>query len=128
MKLFFILTSIIEAPVGAALLYSPSLVSILLLGTALESPAAIVLGRVCGAAIFALAISCWQGRDQISTPSGRGLILAMLFYNLCAASILATSGVFGQPSGIGLWPAVLLHVAMAVWCTIGLVSRLKAHG
>src|SRR6266446_5276721 len=38
------------------------------------------------------------------------------------ALILAAAGVRTQPVGILLWPAVVLHVSMTVWCVMSLLS------
>ena len=46
-----------------------------------------------------------------------GLVVAMLIYNVGAAIVLRAAGIGMQPVGIALWPAVMLHAAMAGWCT-----------
>ena len=40
----------------------------------------------------------------------------MVLYNLGAVVILGAAGIRSQPVGIALWPAVVLHAAMTVWC------------
>jgi hypothetical protein len=44
------------------------------------------------------------------------LIAAMLLYNVATAAALAFAGIGLRLHGIALWPAVVLHAAMAVWC------------
>jgi hypothetical protein len=46
----------------------------------------------------------------------------MVIYNLGVAVILGAVGIRSQPVGVALWPAVVLHVAMTVWCIINLLS------
>jgi hypothetical protein len=42
----------------------------------------------------------------------------MVLYNLGAVVILGAAGLQSQSVGIALWPAVVLHAAMAVWCIV----------
>lgn len=121
MKRLLTLTAILEAGTGLALLVAPSVVARLLLGTTLEAPAALTVARVAGAALLALALACWLAREN-----GRALVAAMLLYNVAAVAILAHAGLGLALSGIGLWPAVALHFAMAVWCFACLRQRSPA--
>jgi hypothetical protein len=117
------LTAIIEAPTGLALLAVPSFVATLLLGVRLEAPAAMTLARVAGAALLALGVACrLASTDQGGGGAVRGLVVAMVLYNLGAVVILGAVGLGAQPIGILLWPAVLLHAAMATWCLTNLVG------
>jgi len=125
MKTFLSVTAIIEAGAGLALLAVPSLTASLLLGTPLDSHAAASLARVGGAAILALAIVCWLARRDARSLASQGLVAAMLFYNIAVASVLAFAGISDGLHGALLWPAVIFHVAMAVWC-IASLSRTTA--
>jgi hypothetical protein len=107
--------AIIEAGAGLALLVLPSFTASLLLGTPLESAAAMSLARVGGAAIVALAIVCSLCRD-VRSPASQGVVVALLFYNLAVAGVLAFAGFGHDLHGVLLWPAVIFHIAMAVWC------------
>jgi hypothetical protein len=110
------LTAIIEAATGLGLMGAPSVVVRLLLGSALGTSAAVMLGRVAGAALLALGVACWLARDDTQSRAARGLVIAMLIYNIAATAILAFAGIGLGLHGVVLWPAVVLHAAMAVWC------------
>jgi hypothetical protein len=116
-------TAIIEAGAGLALLALPSVTASLLLGTPLDSPAAVSLARVGGAAIIALAIVCWLARRDAHSLALQGLVVAMLFYNLAVASVLAFASFGHDLHGILLWPAIAFHIAMAAWCVVTLLRN-----
>ena len=109
------LTALIEAVTGLGLLAVPAIVVRLLLGAEI-SGASIPLGRVAGAALLALGVACWLARDDSQSRSARGLVVAMLMYNIVATAVLAFAGSGLGLDGVALWPAVVLHAAMAVWC------------
>jgi hypothetical protein len=119
MKTLLTATAVIEAGAGLALLGVPSITASLLLGAPLETSAATTLARVGGAAILALATVCWLTRDAHSLTS-RGLAVAMLFYNVAVAVVLAFAGFGRGLHGMLLWPAVAFHLAMGVWCIVAL--------
>ena len=114
MKHLFTLTALIEAATGLALVVVPTIVVNLLLGEEI-SGAAIPLGRVAGVALLALGIACWLARGDTQSCAARGLLKAMLAYNLGAAIVLAVAGIQSHLVGIALWPAVILHGVMGVW-------------
>jgi len=115
MKKLLAITAIIEAGTGLALLAAPAVLAQLLLGGTLDTPAALTIARVAGAGLLALGLACWLGRND-----GRVLVVAMLFYNLVAVAVLTYAAVGLALSGIGLWPAIVLHTVMAVWCGLSL--------
>jgi hypothetical protein len=108
-------TAIIEAATGLGLAAVPAAVVRLLLGAEI-SGASIPLGRVAGVALLALGVACWLARHDAQSCAARGLVSAMVLYNLGSVVILGAAGLQSQPVGIALWPAVILHAAMAVWC------------
>jgi len=110
------LTSIIEAATGLALMVVPSVVVQLLLGSPLDASAAVTLGRVAGAALLALGVACWLAREDTQSRAARGLVAAMLLYNVATVAVLAFAGIALGLHGVALWPAVVLHAVMAVWC------------
>jgi len=115
-KYLLTLTAVIETGTGLVMVMSPSLLATLLLGSSLDTPAAMTIGRVAGAALITLGVACWLARKDTRSRAATGLVAAMLLYNLAAVSILASTGIGRGPAGIALWPAVILHTTMAVWC------------
>jgi len=117
------LTAFLEVGTGLALLVVPSVVVQLLLSSPLETSVAVTLGRVAGAALLALGVACWLARDDTQSSAARGLVAAMTLYNVGAVVILGAVGIGSQPLGIALWPAVILHSVMALWCIARLVRK-----
>jgi hypothetical protein len=109
------LSAVIELTAGLALLAVPAAVVRLLLANQI-SGAAVPLGRLAGVALFALGVACWLAGYDAPSRAARGLVAALLLYNLGAVLVLGAAGIWSQPVGIVLWPAVILHAAMAVWC------------
>jgi len=116
MKILLAVTAIIEVGAGLALGCCPSAAVALLLGSPLDTPAAVTIGRLAGAALLALGIACWLGRDDAQSRAARGLVAAMVVYNLGAVVLFTFAGVGLGLRGVLLWPAVVLHTMMAVWC------------
>ena len=110
------LTALIEAATGLGLIAVPSVVVRLLLGSPLETSAAVTLGRVAGAALLSLGVACWLTRGDTQNRAARGLVAAMFLYNVATVAVLAFAGIGFGLQGVALWPAVVLHAAMAVWC------------
>lgn len=122
-KPLFIATTVIEAGAGLALIVSPALAASILIGVPFDTPADSVVGRVAGAALLALALACWRARTDELSQARSGIVSGMLLYNAVAVLVLADAGIVLHLSGIGLWPAVVLHAAMAVWCLVCLIKK-----
>ena len=120
MKRLLVVTAAIEAGTGLGLLAAPAAVAFILLGGTLDSPVALTVARVAGAALVALGLACWLARDN-----GHVIVVPMIFYNAIAAAILVYAAVSLALSGVGLWPAIGLHTVLAVWCVAALKLRLK---
>jgi hypothetical protein len=118
-KRLLIITSIIELPTGLGLIAVPSVV-VHLLFSAEISNATTPLGRVAGVALLALGVASWLASYDEQSSAARGLVSAMVLYNIGAALILALAGIGSAFVGIALWPAVILHAVMAVWCVASL--------
>ena len=99
-----------------ALLCFPSVTVTLLVGSPLETSAAQTVARVGGAGLLALGVSCWLARSDTQSEAARGLVAAMLLYDVAAVAILAFAGIGFELHGAALWPAVVLHASMSIWC------------
>jgi len=63
-KKLLIVTAMIEIGVGLALLAFPSLLATLLLGSSLDTPAALTVARLAGGALLSLGVACWLARHD----------------------------------------------------------------
>ena len=116
MKTLHTATAVIELGAGLALLCFPSATVMLLVGAPLEAAPALTVGRVGGAGLLALGVACWLARGDTQSRAARGLIAAMSLYNVAAVVVLAFAGIGFGLHGVALWPAVILHAVMTVWC------------
>ena len=126
MKNLLVVTALLETITGVALIVSPALPASLLFGAPLDTAVGLVLARIAGAALLALGVACWLARDDVRSGAARGLVAAMLFYNAAAVAALVYAALGFTLAGIALWPAVLLHLALTVWC-IATVAQGKAR-
>ena len=93
------------------MLASPSLFGQLILGADF-SGAALALGRIGGAAMFALGLASWPSSATLgpATATARALLL----YNVLATLYLSYLGGFAKMEGVLLWPAVAVHATLAI--------------
>ncbi|MGC2327047.1 MAG: hypothetical protein WA604_10070, partial [Candidatus Sulfotelmatobacter sp.] len=115
-------TAVIELGAGCALLCFPSVSATLLLGAPLVARAALTVARVGGCALIALGVACWLARGDTQSRAAKGLVAAMVIYNLGAVVILGGTGLRSKDIGVVLWAAVALHAAMTSWCMVTLFS------
>ena len=116
-KSLLVVTALTEIGAGLVLLIAPSPAVAFLLGAGLESPESVLLGKVAGSALLAIGVSCWLGRNQ---PGG--LVPGLLLYNAALVLLFLDAGLVDKMQGIGIWPAVGVHSALAIWCA----ARLRA--
>jgi hypothetical protein len=123
MKALLIVTAVIEVGAGLALLLLPSEAALLLFGSPLGTPSAVVVGRLAGVALLTLGVACWLGRSEGKSRTGNALVGAMLLYNAAAVALISYARIGLGIFAVLLWPAVLLHAVMAVWSVACLRSK-----
>ena len=116
MYTLLVVTALLEGVTGLALVALPSRLGALLLGSSIDAPVALTLARLAGVALVALALTCWVTRHERQTRAARGLVMAMALYHTGVAMVLSYASIGLALSGVGLWPTVLFHAAMTVWC------------
>ena len=125
-KLLLIVTACVETLTGLCLLSLPAVVFDVIL--ALDHPRVdtILVGRLVGAALFAIGVASWIARSDTLTHAHLGLLIGVLVYNALASILLVFAGVILQMAGALLWPAVALHGVLAIWCLSCLHSNRAA--
>jgi len=123
MRSLLIVTAVLEAATGFALLAAPALIVSILLASALDAPTSVLIARLAGAALLSLGIACWLASRDTKSRAGRGVVTAMSIYNVLAVALLAYAGLGAGLNGIGLWPAVLVHLGLAAWCATALLRQ-----
>ena len=118
-----VVMAVLEAATGVALLVLPVIVVSLLLGASLDSAGGLAVARIAGAALLSLGLTCWFARHVGQTGLGRGVVVAMLVYNIVVIAVLAHAGLGLGMGSIGLWPAAGAHVVLASCCLASLRSR-----
>jgi hypothetical protein len=116
MRKLLTVTALLEAAAGFALAASPSLLIPLLIGSPLDTRTGSVVGRLAGVALLTLGLVCWLARNGQQSRVTAGPVVAMLFYNVAVATLLAYARLGLDLSGIGLWPTVAVHAALALSC------------
>jgi hypothetical protein len=124
MRNLLTMTAMIEVGTGLVLVALPSQLATLLLGSSLDTPVALTVARVAGVALLALGVACWLARHEEQGRAVRGLVGAMVLHNAAIFTVLAYAGIGLGLSGIGLWPTVLVHATMTVWCA---TTLLRSH-
>jgi hypothetical protein len=120
MKILQTVTAVIELVAGLALLCFPSTTVALLLGSPFDTPTALTVARVGGAGLLSLGLACWLARGDSQSRAAKGLVAAMLLYNVAAVAVLVFAGIGFGLHGMALWPAVVLHSVMTIWCVVSL--------
>jgi len=122
MKNLLATTAVLEFGTGLLLVSIPSVLATLLLGAQLDTDVGLTVARVGGLALLAIGTACWLARLDGHSRVARGMAGAMVIYNAGTVAILLHAGLALRLSGIGLWPVVVAHAAMTVWCTTSLLS------
>jgi hypothetical protein len=116
-------TAVIEMATGFVLVALPVPLVTLLLGSSLDSSVALTVARIAGFALLALGVACWFARHDRLSSAARGLVGALVLYNAAIFTVLVHAGTALGLSAIGLWPTVLVHAAMTVWCVASLLKK-----
>ena len=106
MKKMLVFTAVAEGATGLVLFAYPPIVVRLLFGQGI-SGTGLIMGRLAGLGLIALAVACRQQGEYRSGYDG------MLVWSILAALYLVVVGISGT-SGILLWPAVVVHGAIAL--------------
>jgi hypothetical protein len=107
MSALLLVTALLEASVGLALLGTPSLLVSVLFGAGLDSSTGTAIARVAGAALLSLGLICWSARNDPKSHAARGIVQALLLYNAVSVAVFIHAHFALGLSGIGLWPVVL---------------------
>jgi hypothetical protein len=109
-NVFLMIAAVITALFGVALLLFPNEIAAVY-GTSFNA-SGVIVARISGASLLALAIMVWGARDGDAAETMRGILLGGLVVNVCdlvVAYLATSSGVWA--SGIG-WAQVVLHILL----------------
>jgi len=123
MKALLTVFALVEAGAGVILVIAPAVLTTWLFGAQFESPMGMIAGRVAGVALLSLVIACWVARSDARSLVAKGLVAGMLLYNAGVVALLSRAGTASNLTGVLLWPAVVVHAALAAWCIVGLWSN-----
>jgi hypothetical protein len=123
MRTVLTVTAVVEASTGLGILALPSVVSSFILSSPLDTAVGLVFARVAGVALLALGVTCWLARHDEGARAVRGVVGAMALYNLGVLVLLAHAALVWGASGIALWPIVVGHAVMGLWCIVSLKAR-----
>ena len=113
-KSLLTVTAVIEIATGLLLLLAPSVTAEILFGAGLASPVARLVGRIGGAALITIGLTCWLERHRTDRP---GIVFGLLLYNPIVAALVVQAALVDNVSGLGVWPVVGVHFVMFVWCS-----------
>jgi hypothetical protein len=111
---------------GLFMFASPSLFGQLILGGADSSAATLALGRIGGAAMFALGLASWPSISTMAAPASSPT-RALLIYNVLATLYLTYLARVAQMAGVLLWPAVAVHATLVVLLALGWLVSARRH-
>ena len=117
---FFVVSGVMEAGAGVALLAAPDLAIRLVFGSS-GTETGVALGRVAGAALLSLGAACWLARHDGVSAASSALVSGMLAYNAVVV-VLVLTGMLGSLGPL-LSGLALLHGGMALWSLQLLRSR-----
>ena len=116
MKKLLTLTALLESGTALGLLIVPSVVTTIILGSPVDIKVALVISRISGIALLVIGIICWVNRNEEQNKSTKGLVGAIGLYNFGVIVVFVAAGLSPEPNGVGLWPIVVAHLIMGIWC------------
>ena len=117
-KGFLLVTAIAEAGTGLSLLLLPATVLSLLLGIQAPTVDIVFISRVAGAALLAIGLISALASRAAGGPALLGVLAGILLYDVVVVGLLAYAGGVLGLAGPALWPAVVVHSVLAVWCVV----------
>jgi len=111
-----IVSAVGEAGTGLLLLLLPSVPLALLIGVEHASSETVLVTRLAGAALLAIGVACWAARNDHGSFAQLGLVTGLFIYDVAAAALLTYAGLVLNMAGILLWPVVVIHGVLAIWC------------
>jgi hypothetical protein len=115
-NIFLLVTAVGEGLTGLFLLLLPAVPLALLLGLSAAAAETSLVARVAGIAIVAIAVMSGMAHGDAGSPALRAVLTGILIYDVAVAAVLAYAGIGLRLAGILLWPAVVAHVLLAIWC------------
>jgi hypothetical protein len=109
----------LEIVMGVTLIVIPKLPCHLLLAAPLDG-AGVTMGRFAGIGLLALGIAYLSTAE---TAPPRGAVLGLSVFNVAAVILFTCVGVTTAIHGILLWPAAVLHAAIAADLLPQLLAR-----
>jgi hypothetical protein len=106
------IAALAECLAGVALMVTPGAGVTLLLGAEAGAVGSMV-GRIAGVALLALGIACWGARADPGGAAQTGTLRAITIYNAGAGLLLIAFVATGKASGVAVWIAGMLHLALA---------------
>ena len=120
MKTLLIAESAVVGTAGLALLLIPSAAASVMFSSSLGDPVGSFVCRGAGATLFTLGLVCWLWRKTGERRATTGLIGAMFLYDTAVVVVLLSARSTVGLSGVGLWPAIVIHLGLGIWCLVDL--------
>jgi hypothetical protein len=112
---FLLVTAVVEVAAGIVLLVVPDVLLRFLLGMAQLPADVLLVARWVGVALLAIGVASGMARNDRGGAAMRGVLVAVLVYNVGAVALFVYAAVELRMPGLLLWPAVALHAVLAVW-------------